>query len=82
MADCVTAIRYLARPHQLVRGPAIKEYERAFARQVGVRYAFSFASGRIALYGLLHALGVKIGDEVLLQVPDHRLRQRPPSCSK
>jgi perosamine synthetase len=71
IGDCVTALRHLIDPRQRVHGSAIEQYESAFARKVGVRYAFSFASGRIGLYGLLRSLGVKDGDEVLLQVPTH-----------
>src|SRR6266849_10616142 len=70
-ADCLVALRYLADPRQLVQGPAIIEYEQAFARQVGVRYAYSFCHARVGLYGLLLALGVGPRDEVLLQVPTH-----------
>jgi perosamine synthetase len=54
-----------------VEGPLIAEYEAAFAREVGVRDAISFASGRVAFYELLRALHVGPGDEVLLQVPTH-----------
>lgn len=71
LADCLVALRYLAAPRRRVRGPAIAEYERAFARQVGVRHAYSFSSGRVALYGLLRVLEIGHGDEVLLQVPTH-----------
>ncbi len=70
-ADCLVALRYLADPHQLVQGMAIAEYEQAFAQQIGVRYAYSFCHGRVGLYGLLRALGIGPGDEVLLQVPTH-----------
>lgn len=69
--DCLVALRYLLDPYGLMRGLRIEEYERAFAKQVGVRYGFSFSSGRVGLYGLLRALGVGGGDEVLLQVPTH-----------
>jgi hypothetical protein len=69
LADCRVALRYLTSPRQLVQGPRITEYEQAFAQQVGVLYAYSFSSGRVGLYGLLRALGVENGDEVLLQVP-------------
>src|SRR2546428_10233390 len=70
-SDCVEALRYLLTPAQLVQGATIEEYEQAFAGTVGVKYAISFASGRIGLYGLLRALGVGEGAEVLLSVPTH-----------
>lgn len=41
LGHCLVALRYLARPPRLVRGAAIAEYERAFARQIGVRSASS-----------------------------------------
>ncbi|MDQ3855902.1 MAG: DegT/DnrJ/EryC1/StrS aminotransferase family protein [Chloroflexota bacterium] len=71
LADCAVAARYLADPRGLVKGPAIEEYEECFAQTVGVRHAYSFSAGRVALYGLLRALGIGPGDEVLLQVPTH-----------
>ena len=70
-ADCLVAFRHLVDSRRLTRGPAIDAYEREFARRVGVRYGFSFSSGRIGLYGVLRALGIGPGDEVLLQVPTH-----------
>src|SRR5437870_6943485 len=70
-SDCVEALRYLLTPAQLVQGAKIEEYEQAFAGTVGAKYAISFASGRIGLYGLLRALGVDEGAEVLLSVPTH-----------
>jgi perosamine synthetase len=69
--DCLVGLHYLANPGRLVDGPAIAEYERAFARHVGVRYAYSFSAGRVGLYGLLRVLGIGDGDEVLVQVPTH-----------
>lgn len=69
--DCVVAARFLITPHRLVQGHAIWAYERAFAARSGVRWAFSFANGRVGLYGILQALGVGSGDEVLLQAPTH-----------
>jgi perosamine synthetase len=69
LVDCLVALRYLANPRQLIQGPAIAKYERAFAQQIGVRHAYSFCHGRVGFYGLLHGLGIGSGDEVLLQVP-------------
>jgi dTDP-4-amino-4,6-dideoxygalactose transaminase len=70
-ADFLAGLRYLAKPRTLVDGPAIAVYEDAFAQAIGVRHAVSFAAGRVGLYGLLRALQVGDGDEVLLQVPTH-----------
>ena len=67
--DCLVALGYLIRSRRLVDGPAISAYEQAFARRIGVRYAYSFAAGRVGLYGLLLAMRIAEGDEVLLQVP-------------
>jgi perosamine synthetase len=70
-SDCLEALRQLLRPTQLARGVRIEAYEQAFARTVGAKYAISFANGRVGLYGLLRALGVGEGAEVLLSVPTH-----------
>jgi len=44
----------------------VARFERAFARWLGVDYAFGFWKGRIAMYAILRALGVGEGDEVIL----------------
>ncbi|MDP8924333.1 MAG: aminotransferase class I/II-fold pyridoxal phosphate-dependent enzyme [Chloroflexota bacterium] len=71
LADCLVALHYLIDRREQVRGPVIAEYEREFARTIGVRHAYSFSAGRVALYGLLRALNIGPGDEVLVQVPTH-----------
>ena len=42
------------------------EYERTFADWLGVRHAFSFWKGRVALYAALRALEIGEGDEVVV----------------
>ena len=58
------------RPLSLVRrgGSRGREsLEDTFKKYIGAKYAFSFNSGRSALYIILKALDLKMGDEVLLQ---------------
>ena len=50
VSDRLVALKYLADSRRLVRGPAILEYEEAFARQIGTKFAYSFSSGRLALH--------------------------------
>ena len=49
---------------------AVAEWERTFARWCGVKYAFGTASGTMALYLALKAVGVGIGDEVVVPALD------------
>ena len=37
LADCIVAIRYLIDRRHMVQEPAIEEYERTFARKIGIR---------------------------------------------
>lgn len=70
-SDCLVGLRYLANPRGLVQGSRIAAYEQAFAWVIGTQYAYSFAHGRVGLYGILRGLGIGPKDEVLLQVPTH-----------
>jgi dTDP-4-amino-4,6-dideoxygalactose transaminase len=45
---------------------AVERFESAFARWLGVRSAFAFWKGRVALYAILRALGIGEGDEVII----------------
>jgi perosamine synthetase len=69
--DVARALAHLLRADDLLEGPAIAEYEAAFAERIGVAHAISFSSGRVGLYGILGALGVGAGDEVLVPLPTH-----------
>ena len=65
------AARQLVDLRELVDGPHVEAYERAFADVVGVAHACSFATGRVGLHAILRGLGVGEGDEVLVPVPTH-----------
>lgn len=71
LGDCLAAASFLFRPHRLISGPALRQYELAFAEYIGVRHGYSFSSGRVALFGILRSLEIGAGDEVILQVPTH-----------
>lgn len=43
----------------------ISKYESAFAEWFGEKCAYSFWKGRVALYGILKAIGTGVGDEVI-----------------
>lgn len=44
----------------------ITDYENEFATYCGVRYGISFGAGRMALYAILEAMGIGLGDEVII----------------
>ena len=69
--DLAAAGRQLVRPGALTDGPSIEQFEHAFAREIGVAHACSFATGRVGFFAILQALGIGEGDEVILQVPTH-----------
>jgi len=71
MGDCGAAVVALTQASRSLHGPAVAGFEAAFAERIGVPYAYSFSSGRVGLYGILRALGIGEGDEVLLQAPTH-----------
>jgi len=54
-------------PWKWKRGKAASELEEEFKKYIGVACAVPFNSGRSALMAILEALGIKEGDEVLLQ---------------
>ncbi len=68
--DIAAALALLPAP-QRIDAARIAEFERTFADRIGVRHGFAFWAGRIGLFGVLRALGVGVGDEVLVQVPTH-----------
>lgn len=56
----------LLKRKSLIKGEDIKKYEEKFTEYLGVKYSFSFGAGRMALYAILKAMGIKHGDEVIL----------------
>jgi dTDP-4-amino-4,6-dideoxygalactose transaminase len=59
------AIAEVIQTSSFIRGPHVEEFERAFAGAIGVEHCVSCGNGTDALYIVMHALGLKPGDEVI-----------------
>ncbi|MFB0525692.1 MAG: DegT/DnrJ/EryC1/StrS family aminotransferase, partial [Phycisphaerae bacterium] len=44
----------------------IQQYEQRFSEVFGVKRAFAFWKGRVALYAILKAMGIRAGDEIVV----------------
>lgn len=50
----------------LNEGKKVEEFETNFAEYIGTKHAVAFFNGTVALHAVLHALGIKNGDEVIV----------------
>ena len=64
--ECFSVFWAILKREPLLNGSYISKYESVFAHYLGIRYAFSFATGRMGLYVILKALGLKKGDEIII----------------
>lgn len=65
--DTLLALRLLFSPWAFFNGKNIKLLEQWFRQYFSVSHAITFDSGRGALFGILKALNVSKGDEVIVQ---------------
>ncbi|MDP1722627.1 MAG: aminotransferase class I/II-fold pyridoxal phosphate-dependent enzyme [Candidatus Gottesmanbacteria bacterium] len=65
--DVWEAVRAFLKPRSWQRGSAIDEIEHWFKDYYDASAAVSFDSGRSALYAILEAFGIGLGDDVLVQ---------------
>lgn len=61
----IRAVEEVLRSDYLTQGPKLREFEEAFAKYVGSRYAVGVANGTAALHLSAMALNVKPGDKVI-----------------
>ena len=66
LADTKAIVRRCRDRGELIQGPDIARFERAFAARVGVADAVAASYGRVAFYYLLKALDLPQGGEVIL----------------
>lgn len=64
--DDIAAVTSVLRTPQLSRGPQAEEFESAMASYIGVPHAIAVSSGTAALHLALAALGIGLGDEVIV----------------
>lgn len=65
--DVYLALRLIFQPLKWRNGSAIKKLEEQFKNYIGVKYAFSFNSGRSSFYAILKALDLQKQSPVFLQ---------------
>lgn len=63
--DDIRAVAKVLRSNWITTGPKVVEFEEAFAKYVGAKYAVSFSSGTAALHGTVFAAGLGTGDEAI-----------------
>jgi perosamine synthetase len=64
--DDIAAVVDVLRSDWLTTGPKVEEFESALAQIAGTRHAITFSSGTAALHGMMHAINLGPGDEVLV----------------
>lgn len=64
--DDVAAVIRVLRSDWLTTGPAVDQFERAFANSVGTEHAVAVSNGTAALHASMFALDISPGDEVIV----------------
>lgn len=62
----INAVVEVLRSDWLTAGPKIAEFEEAFSRYVGAKYAVAVSSGTAALHAAMFALNIGPGDQVIV----------------
>mgnify|MGYP001617928185 FL=1 len=65
--DVFLALKLLFQPWRWKRGEAVERLEKEFKDYLGVKYAFSFNSGRSSLMAVFNSLDLEKNSEILLQ---------------
>lgn len=63
--DDIEAVSRALKRDYIATGPGIAEFEEAFAKYTGAKYAVALSSGTAALHACCFAIDIKAGDEVI-----------------
>lgn len=63
--DDIEAVSMALKRNYIATGPGIADFEEAFARYTGAKYAVAMSSGTAALHACCFAIDIKPGDEVI-----------------
>lgn len=64
--EVMSIIKAILKGEPLQDGRYISAYEKAFRDYLGVKFSWSFATGRMGLYAILKALNIQKGDEIIV----------------
>ncbi|MCL5436153.1 MAG: DegT/DnrJ/EryC1/StrS family aminotransferase [Patescibacteria group bacterium] len=65
--EFLSAVKRILERGPLILGPEVENFEKVWAKYLGVKYAIGVSNGGDALYLSLVACGVKPGDEIITQ---------------
>lgn len=64
--DDIDAVLKVLKGSWLTTGPAVEAFEQDVAEFSGRQFGVSFSNGTAALHGMMHAVGIEPGDEVIV----------------
>lgn len=64
--DDIDAVLNVLKGAWLTTGPAVEAFEQDVAAFAGCQFGVSFSNGTAALHGMMHAVGIEPGDEVIV----------------
>jgi len=64
--DDIQAVEKVLRSDWLTTGPMVESFEKALTAHTGAKFAVAVSSGTAALHAIMHTIGIKPGDEVIV----------------
>jgi perosamine synthetase len=64
--DDILSVVEVLRSGCITNGTKLNEFEKAFAKRVGTKYAIALSSGTAALHAAMYAIDISVGNEVII----------------